>query len=76
MLLIRPRIGHVGWLSFSDTEALIAEGYRATREALSNWETVIRSPRGRIFPNFRQVRIEVDRAKCTGCGNASRWPRR
>jgi NTE family protein len=67
MLLIRPRIGHVGWLSFSDTDALIAEGYRAAREALTNWETVIRAPRGRIFP-CRHVRIDVDRAKCTGCG--------
>jgi NTE family protein len=67
MLLIRPRIGHVGWLSFSDTEGLIAEGYRAAREALLNWEAVIRAPHGRIFP-CRHVRIDVDRAKCTGCG--------
>jgi NTE family protein len=67
MLLIRPRIAHVGWLSFSDTEGLIAEGYRAAREALGNWEAVLRSPRGSIFP-CRRVRIDVDRAKCTGCG--------
>jgi NTE family protein len=67
MLLIRPRIAHVGWLSFSDTDGLIAEGYRAAREALGHWETVLRSPRGSIFP-CRHVRINVDRPKCTGCG--------
>lgn len=67
MLLIRPRIGHVGWLSFSDTEGLIAEGYRAAREALVNWEAVTRAPRGSIFP-CRRVRIDVDLAKCIGCG--------
>ena len=50
MLLIRPRIGHVGWLSFSDTEALIAEGYRAACEALSNWETVLNAPAAASSP--------------------------
>jgi len=66
MLLIRPRIGHVGWLSFSDTDALIAEGYRAAREALAIWDTVLAAPRGSIYPQ-RRVRIDVDRRKCTGC---------
>lgn len=66
MLLIRPRIGHVGWLSFTDTDALIAEGYRAAREGLGIWEDVLAAPGG-IFPR-RRVRVDVDRGKCTGCG--------
>jgi NTE family protein len=66
MLLIRPRIGHVGWLSFSDTASLVAEGYRAAREALERWDEVLAAPSG-VFPR-RRVRIDVDRARCTGCG--------
>lgn len=66
MLLIRPRIAHVGWLSFADTAGLVAEGYRAAREALANWDEVLGAPGG-IFPH-RRVRVDVDRAKCTGCG--------
>jgi NTE family protein len=66
MLLIRPRIAHVGWLSFSDTAGLIGEGYRAAREALTHWDEVLAAPGG-IFPR-RRVRVDVDRAKCTGCG--------
>lgn len=66
MLLIRPRIAHVGWLSFTDTAGLIAEGYRAARAALTDWDEVLAAPGG-IFPR-RSVRVDVDRAKCTGCG--------
>jgi NTE family protein len=66
MLLIRPRIGYVGWLSFAHTETLIAEGYRAAREALTTWEEMLAAPGG-VFPR-RRVRVDVDRALCTGCG--------
>ena len=66
MLLIRPRVGHVGWLSFSHTDDLIAEGYRAAREALEHWSEVLAAPNG-VFPR-RLVRIQVDRSACTGCG--------
>jgi NTE family protein len=66
MLLVRPRIAHVGWLSFSHTELLIAEGYRAAREALACWDEVLAAPGG-IYPR-RRVRVDVDRHRCTGCG--------
>jgi NTE family protein len=66
MLLIRPRIQYVGWLSFSHTDTLIAEGYRVAREALATWDEVLAASGG-IFPR-RRVRIEVDRRRCTGCG--------
>jgi NTE family protein len=66
MLLIRPRIADIGWLSFAHTDALIAEGYRAAREALANWDDVL-AERGGVFPR-RRVRIAVDRSRCTGCG--------
>jgi NTE family protein len=66
MVLIRPRMGHVGWLQFGDTPALIDEGYRAAMEALKHFDEVAAASGG-VFPRKR-VRVEVDRAKCIGCG--------
>lgn len=66
MLLIRPRVAQVGWLSFTHTDMLIAEGYRAAREALADWDEVLAASGG-VFPR-RRVRVNVDRALCTGCG--------
>ncbi|GAC1691963.1 MAG: hypothetical protein NVS9B3_10500 [Gemmatimonadaceae bacterium] len=66
MLLIRPKIGHVHWLSFSNTAEVIGEGYRAAIEALDqagDWMAT----GGGVYPR-RSVRVTVDRAKCTGCG--------
>ena len=66
MLLVRPRIADAGWLSFGDTPGLIAEGYRAAREALTHLDTLLAARSG-VFPR-RRVVLSVDRAKCTGCG--------
>jgi NTE family protein len=66
MLLVRPRIQDIGWLSFAHTDALIAEGYRSAREALTIWDDVL-AARGGVFPR-RRVRITVDRSLCIGCG--------
>jgi len=66
MLLIRPRIGHVGWLTFTHTAEVIREGYRAAREALQSLPEMLAAASG-VFPR-RRVRIIVDRARCTGCG--------
>jgi NTE family protein len=66
MLLIRPRIADAGWLSFGDTAGLIAEGYRAAREALAHLDTML-GARGGVYPR-RRVLLSVDRPQCTGCG--------
>ena len=66
MLLVRPRIADSGWLSFGDTAGLIAEGYRAAREALVHMDTVL-AARGGVYPR-RRVLLDVDRARCSGCG--------
>jgi NTE family protein len=66
MFLIRPRLGHVGWLSFSHTSEVIAEGYRAAREALAQLPECLAASAG-VFPRA-SYRIEVDRDLCTGCG--------
>lgn len=66
MFLIRPRLGHVGWLSFSHTAEVMAEGYRAAREALTQLPECLAASRG-VFPRA-SYRLSVDRDLCTGCG--------
>ncbi len=66
MLLIRPRVSHIGWFVFGHAQELIDEGYRAACEALRGLDDLFTAPSG-IFPR-RQVRLTVDRDKCTACG--------
>lgn len=65
MLLIRPKVSHIGWFSFSHVEELLEVGYTATRDALRDLDAMLRAPGG-IYPR-RDVEIVVDRAACTGC---------
>jgi len=66
MFLIRPRLGHVGWLSFSHTPDVIAEGYRAARDALTQLPECLAAKSG-VYPRAA-YRLSVDRDLCTGCG--------
>lgn len=66
MVLIRPRVDDANWLSFAHTEANIDEGYRAAKRALERFDSYWDNP-SCVFPR-RRVDIEVDQAKCTGCG--------
>jgi NTE family protein len=66
MILIRPRISHLGWFPFDKTHELITEGYRAAVESLEHLEAW-KSAKGGIFPR-RAVQVDVDQDKCTGCG--------
>jgi len=65
MILIRPRVGHIGWFSFTHADELIEAGYRAAMEALRGFDTWKDLDSG-IFPR-RAMRVTVDRAKCIGC---------
>ncbi len=65
MLLIRPRVNHVGWFEFGHAGFLIDEGYRAAREALEHVELALDSPGG-IFPR-RVMEVDVERERCVGC---------
>lgn len=65
MILIRPRVSHIGWFSFSHTDELIDAGYRAAMEALEHFEGCLSSETG-IFPR-RAMRVSVEREKCIGC---------
>jgi len=66
MVLIRPRVDDANWLSFSDTAANIAEGYRSATRALERFESYWDQPNC-VFPR-RRVQIDVIRERCTGCG--------
>ena len=65
MILIRPRCGE-DWLSFSNIAETIREGHRAGLKALEDFELYYDQPGG-VFPR-RRFELEVDKAKCIGCG--------
>jgi NTE family protein len=65
MILIRPRVSHIGWFSFSKADELIDAGYKAAVEALRDFDACVNADTG-VFPRKR-IRISVDREKCIGC---------
>jgi len=65
MILIRPKVNHIGWFSFSHTDELLEAGYTAAMEACKHYEECITWGIG-VFPR-RAMQIKVDREKCIGC---------
>jgi NTE family protein len=65
MILIRPRVAHIPWFSFTHADELMEAGYKAAVEALDHLEECAAADAG-IFPR-RQMRVSVDREKCIGC---------
>jgi NTE family protein len=65
MILIRPKVNHIGWFSFTHTDELLEAGYTATMEACKHFEECISWGIG-VFPR-RPMQITVDRKKCIGC---------
>ena len=65
MILIRPKVNHIGWFSFSHTDELLDAGYTAAMEACKHYEECITWGLG-VFPR-RPMQIAVDREKCIGC---------
>jgi NTE family protein len=65
MILIRPKVNHIGWFSFSHTDDLLEAGYTAAMEACKYYEECISWGIG-VFPR-RAMQIAVDRDKCIGC---------
>ncbi len=66
MVLVRPKVNDANWLSFTDTESNIEQGYQAALRALERFDSYWDRP-SCVFPR-RRVQIDVDRQKCTGCG--------
>jgi NTE family protein len=65
MILIRPKVNHIGWFSFSHTDELLEAGYTAAMEAGKHYEECITWGLG-VFPR-RPMQIAVNREKCIGC---------
>jgi NTE family protein len=65
MILIRPKVNHIGWFSFSHTEELLEAGYTAAMDACKHYEECITWGIG-VFPR-RPMQIKVNRDKCIGC---------
>jgi NTE family protein len=65
MLLIRPRVGHRSWFSFTHAEEMIDAGYAAASAVLDQMGDALLSPSG-VFPR-QMVSVTVDRDKCIGC---------
>jgi NTE family protein len=66
MVLIRPKVNDANWLSFTDTESNIEAGYVAAIQALARFDSYW-GRHGCVFPR-RRVQVDVDVAKCVGCG--------
>lgn len=67
MVLIRPVIGRISMFSFNRTPFLIAEGYRATLDALDRLPAAPSQLPPGIHPRHDVV-VRVDRDRCIGCG--------
>jgi NTE family protein len=65
MILIRPRVAHIGWFSFQHADELMQAGYNAAMEAMQHFDACIEA-NGGIFPR-RIVNLSVDKEKCIGC---------
>lgn len=74
LVLVRPRVARVSMFAFNRAAFLIAEGYRATVEALDGLESALDALEPGIHPR-RDVEITIDRPRCVGCGLcAARYP--
>jgi NTE family protein len=67
LILIRPRVNHLGWFNFENIPNLIEAGEQAAREALACLPQALTASGG-VFPQST-VKVEVVKARCTGCGS-------
>ena len=58
MVLVRPKVDDANWLSFSNTEQNIEEGYKAAKRALERFDSYWDNANC-VFPR-RRVQIDVD----------------
>jgi NTE family protein len=65
MLLIRPAVAHVNWLSFNHTPELVQAGYEAAADALDRIGELLCLGSG-VYPR-RRVQVVVDRDRCISC---------
>jgi NTE family protein len=67
MVLVRPSVERISMFTFNRTPYLIAEGYRATLDALDRLPGPLDTLEPGIHPR-REVTVSIDQARCVGCG--------
>lgn len=67
LVLIRPRLERMSMFVFHRTPELIAEGYRATHEALDALPGPLDALAPAIYPQ-RALRLSIAAEDCVGCG--------
>lgn len=67
LLMVRPRVQHLSMFVFHRTPFLIAEGYRATHEALDALPEPLTSAPPGIYPQ-RDLDLTISTPDCVGCG--------
>jgi len=67
LVLLNPRVEHVGMFGFGHNRELIEEGYRSTLDLLDLLSEKF-DPAGHGIHPQRRVEVRVDRARCVGCG--------
>lgn len=67
LLMVRPRVGRLSMFVFHRTPYLIAEGYRATHEALDALPAPLDELPPAIYPQ-RDLRLAISASDCIGCG--------
>ncbi len=67
ILMIHPRVEHVGMFAFDRNRELLEEGQRATAAMLDRLDSGFSPQAHGIFPQ-KQVQVRVDRDRCVGCG--------
>lgn len=67
LVLVHPRVEHIGLFGFGHTRELIEEGYRATLDVLDGLGEGF-DPAGHGIHPRHQVEIRIDGPRCIGCG--------
>ncbi|MDH4130636.1 MAG: patatin-like phospholipase family protein [Gemmatimonadota bacterium] len=67
LVMVHPRVEHIGLLGFGHNRELVEEGYRATLDVLDGLGDGF-DPAGHGIHPQRPVEIRIDRPRCIGCG--------
>ncbi|MFQ5704801.1 MAG: patatin-like phospholipase family protein [Gemmatimonadales bacterium] len=67
LVLLEPRVEHIPMFSFQHNAELLELGYEVASQILTNPDLIPGPDCSGVFPR-RRFRVDVDRARCIGCG--------